>query len=69
VNGNHSQNNLNLNDNGNRNEAFPVDTPYLPTTTDAITAARDVKAQAGARGPNFGLDATDDGFIEQISIP
>jgi len=64
VSGNHSQNGWNVN-------VSNSSTPYaavVPTTTDAITAAHQVKAQAGARGPKFGLDATDQGFIGQISI-
>ena len=65
VKGNQSQNGLNLDANSTRS------TPYTAadfcTTTDAVTAAHQVKAQAG-RGTKFALDATDQGFIGRISI-
>lgn len=63
--GNYSKNGWNVNGNGNRS------TPYSaisPTTTDALTAARDVLAKAGARGPRFGLDSADQNYIGQISL-
>jgi pectate lyase len=65
VSGNVSQNGWNLNGNGNRS------TPYAavaPATTDALTAAKQVVAQAGARGPRFGLDAADKAYIGSISL-
>jgi hypothetical protein len=65
VSGNHSANGWNLNGLGNRS------TPYAaiaPATTDAITAARQVLASAGARGPKFALDSADQGYINQVSI-
>jgi hypothetical protein len=68
VSGNHSQNGWNLNDNGNRSTPVPIDTADTPTFTDARTGALAVRAGAGARGPNFGLDTTDQGYINQISI-
>jgi pectate lyase len=49
---------------GNRTTPFPV---AAPATTDAITAARTVRENAGARNiPNWGLDETDQGYINQI---
>ena len=65
VSGNYSGNGWDLNARGNRS------TPYaavLPATTDAVTAAHQVLAQAGARGPTFGLDAADQGYIGQVSL-
>ena len=50
---------------GNRDTPFPAVTPR---TTDAVTAARQVLARAGARGPRFGLDAIDLGYLDQISF-
>jgi hypothetical protein len=65
VSGNHSQNGWNVNAQGNRSTPYPA---VVPTMTDAITAANQVVAQAGARGPRFGLDAADQSHIGQISI-
>lgn len=65
VSGNHSHNGANLNDNGNRSTPFPAD---VPTFTDARTAALAVKAGAGARGPNFGLDEIDQALVDRLSI-
>jgi uncharacterized protein involved in high-affinity Fe2+ transport len=65
VSGNYSRNGWDLNAHGNSS------TPYaavVPATTDAITAAQQVLAQAGARGPRFGLDAADQSSIGQISL-
>jgi hypothetical protein len=65
VSGNYSKNGWNLNSNGNRS------TPYEAValaTTDAVTAAKQVVAQAGARGPRFGLDSVDQTFLGQIAI-
>lgn len=62
--GNASLNGINIDGRGNRATPFPA---IAPTTTDALTAARQILAQAGARGPNFGLDTTDLGFIRQVS--
>jgi pectate lyase len=53
----------------NSGSNWPEFPAVLPAATDPRTAARAVRASAGARGPNFGLDATDQGFINQISIP
>ncbi len=64
--GNYSPTGVNINAMGNRA------TPYaaaVPTTTDAITAAQQIVAQGGARGPNFGLDPIDLTYIGQISLP
>jgi pectate lyase len=69
VSGNISQDGFSINDNGNRSTPWPVDPADVPTTTDARTAAQAVRAGAGARGPNFGLDTTDQTFINGISIP
>jgi hypothetical protein len=66
VAGNYSQNGWNINASGNG--STPYAAAVAPATTDAITAARQVVAQAGARGPRFGLDATDLGYIGQVSI-
>lgn len=65
VSGNYSKNGVSVNSMGNRS------TPYsatAPTTTDAHTAARQVIANAGARGPRFGLDAKDQAYMKSISI-
>jgi pectate lyase len=62
--GNVSKNGLPIK--GNRATPFPVDSPVA--MTDALTAAKAVLAQAGARGPNFGLDAVDLAFIKQVSL-
>lgn len=64
VDGNYSHNNLDLNRFGTRQTPFAV-TPV--TTTDAITAANHVYANAGARGANFGLDAYDQALMSSIS--
>jgi pectate lyase len=64
VSGNYSQNGWDIN-RGNRSTAFDAD---VPTTTDAVTAAKEVLAKAGARGPRFGLDSTDQDYIGQISL-
>jgi hypothetical protein len=40
----------------------------VPTTTDPVTAARQVLVQAGARGPNFGPDAEDQGYLGKITV-
>jgi hypothetical protein len=32
------------------------------------TAAKDVIAKAGARGPKFGLDSTDQGYVGSVSL-
>jgi pectate lyase len=65
VSGNFSKNGLDVNSNGNRStphEAVAI------ATTDAVTAAKQVVAQAGARGSKFGLDSVDQTFLGQISI-
>jgi pectate lyase len=54
---------------GNRSTPFTVAPAEIPVFTDARTAALDVRANAGARGSNFGLDSTDQGFINSITIP
>jgi hypothetical protein len=66
--GNFSQDGFNVS-NGNRSTPFPVDPAFIPAVTDARTAAQAVRAQAGARGPNFGLDATDQAFVNGVAIP
>jgi hypothetical protein len=66
VSGNYSQNGWSINGVGNRS------TPYAavaPRTTDAVTAAREVIARAGARGPKFGLDAADQTYVGQVKLP
>jgi pectate lyase len=63
--GNYSPIGLNINAVANRATPFPA--PPI-TQTDAITAAHQILAQAGARGPNFGLDAIDQNRITQISL-
>jgi pectate lyase len=65
VSGNFSKNGWNLNGNGNRSTAYAA---VAPATTDALTAAQQVVAQAGARGPRFGLDAADQAYIGSISL-
>lgn len=37
-------------------------------TTGAVTAAYQIVAQAGAQGPNFGLDVTDQSYINEIAL-
>jgi hypothetical protein len=64
VSGNYSANGWSING-GNHAAPFLVD---AVTTNDAVTAAKQVVAQAGARGPRFGLDSVDQGFLNQISI-
>jgi fibronectin type III domain protein/uncharacterized protein DUF4124 len=66
--GNSSLNGININARGNRATPFPAD---VPATTDAITAAKRIVTQAGARGPNFGLDAADLNYVNQAlpSLP
>jgi large repetitive protein len=61
--GNASLNRMNIDAKGNRATPFPA---IVPTTTDALTAARQILAQAGARGPRFDLDSTDLNLIGQI---
>src|SRR5439155_12065302 len=51
-----------------RNQATPFAAAIVPSTTDAITAAHQIVAQAGARGPGFGLDAIDLSLINQLSL-
>jgi pectate lyase len=46
-------------------ERFPAD-PVR--TTGAVAAAHQIVSQAGARSPNFGLDAADQAYINQISL-
>jgi pectate lyase len=65
VSGNISKNGWNVNGNGNRSSPFAA---IAPATTDALTAAKQVVAQAGARGPRFGLDAADQAYIGSISL-
>jgi pectate lyase len=64
VSGNHSRNGWSVNS-SDRSTPFAA---VVPTTTDAITAAREVVAKAGARGPRFGLDAADQSYLGQISL-
>jgi hypothetical protein len=63
--GNYSPVGLNIDAQGNRATPFPA---VAFTTTDALTAAQQIVAQAGARGPNFGLDSADLNSIGQISL-
>jgi Right handed beta helix region len=63
--GNYSKNGWNLNANGNRSTPFSA---VAPSTTDAVTAAEEVLAKAGARCAKFGLDSTDQNYVGQISI-
>ena len=56
VTGNYYQTGPNMD--GKSNRATPFAAPAI-TQTDAITAAHQIVAQAGARGPRFGLDAID----------
>jgi pectate lyase len=63
--GNYSPSGINIDAKGNRATPFAA---IVPTTTDAITAAHQIVAQAGARGPRFGLDAIDLARIMQISL-
>lgn len=65
VRGNMSANGWNLDGNGTQS------TPYsavVPGTTDALTAAQQVLANAGARGPKFGLDSVDQAYIGQVKL-
>jgi pectate lyase len=62
--GNYSQNGLNVDSQGNRSSPFAA---IAPTTTDAITAAHQIVAQAGARNTGFGLDTIDLGYVLTIS--
>lgn len=52
---------------GSDTQPYPAVVPA--GITDALTAARDVKTGAGARGPAFGLDDIDQAFIDRLSIP
>ncbi len=61
--GNASLNGINIDGRGNRATPFPA---IAPTTTDALTAARQILSQAGARGSGFDLDSTDLNLIGQI---
>ena len=65
VAGNYSRNGHNLNGNGNRSTPHSA---IAPATTDAVTAAQQVRQFAGARGPRFGLDSADQGYIGQVTI-
>jgi hypothetical protein len=60
--GNHARNpGWNLEARQGNGPELPAD---APATTDALTAARDVKGLAGARNPN--LDSTDQAYIDEI---
>lgn len=50
---------------GNRSTPYAAE-PF--PMVDALAAAKAVLEQAGARGPNFGLDAVDEAFIKKISL-
>ncbi len=65
VSGNMSRQGLQLNDNGNQSSPFPA---VAPATSDAVTAAHQVRANAGARGPRFGLDAIDQAYVNRVSV-
>ena len=65
VSGNYSANGWDINATGNRS------TPYsavVPTTTDPVTAAKQVLLQAGARGPRFGLDSEDQSYMGKVTV-
>jgi len=64
--GNYSQNGLNVNAQGGQLTSFAAIVPS--NITDAITAAHQVVAKAGARGTNFGLDPFDQSRLGQISL-
>src|SRR5258708_8033570 len=64
ANGNYSQNGINIDGQGNRSTPFAA--PAI-TQTEAITAAHQIVAKAGARGPSFSLDAIDLGYV--LNIP
>jgi hypothetical protein len=66
VAGNHSQNGWHINGT-TQASAFAAVEPG--GTTDAVTAAKAVLVQAGARGSRFGLDSTDQGYINQVQLP
>jgi pectate lyase len=63
--GNRSGNGWDVNARSNRSSAYSA---IAPKTTDAVTAGKEVKAKAGARGPRFGLDTTDQGYVSQVDI-
>ena len=63
--GNYSRNGYNVDAQSTRSSEFPAE---KPSTTDAITAAKDVVAKAGARGPKFGLDSTDQNYVGSVSV-
>jgi hypothetical protein len=63
--GNYSPSGMNIDAIGKRATPFAA---IAPTTTDAIAAAHQIVAQAGARGPRFGLDTIDQNLIAQISL-
>ncbi|OGZ11820.1 MAG: hypothetical protein A2942_02615, partial [Candidatus Lloydbacteria bacterium RIFCSPLOWO2_01_FULL_50_20] len=66
VNGNYSRNGANVDVENNSPTPFSA---IIPSgIIDAVTAAQQVLLDAGARGPNFGLDAVDQGYIGQISL-
>ena len=64
VSGNYSQNGWHINGT-TESQAFAAD---VPSTTDAVTAAKAVLSKAGARGARFGLDTTDQGYVGRISL-
>jgi pectate lyase len=63
--GNYSKNGWNVDQFGNRSSAYAA-APV--TTTDAVTAAQQVVAHAGARGPRFGLDSVDQAHLGQVKL-
>ncbi len=66
VKGNVSQG-VNVNIDSMSNASTPFS--YVPVNqTDACTAAKAVKANAGAKGPNFGLDSIDQARINSVNI-
>jgi pectate lyase len=64
VKGNYSANGWSVNK-SDRSTPFSA---VVPKTTDAITAAHEVVAKAGARGLSFGLDQADKDYLGQISL-
>jgi hypothetical protein len=63
--GNRSGNGWDVNARSNRSSAYSA---IAPKTTDALTAAKEVKAKAGARCSRFGLDSTDQNYVNQIDV-
>lgn len=67
VAGNVSSKGADINKVGTQPAEYPA--PVPPWITDAKAAALHILANAGARGPNFDLDAADQDFIKQVQLP